>query len=136
MPNSTNRKLDFTQLIGAQFGDRGRGPWLFDCWGIVFAVRALAGKWTPDYDVSFTDQDGVARCVKNTKDQGIFMKVHGRPQALDIVEFKPIDRRLHFGVMINNSIFLDIRDDGAGVKPNRADNFWMKHLIAGFWRDR
>ena len=126
---------DFSALIGAEFEDRGRGPWRFDCWGLVMGVRALAGKHTPDYEGSFRDQGAAASRLSEGKHLQLFIPI-SRPQIFDIVEFKPLDGYLHFGVMINDCAFLEIRDDGAGARMSRIDNDMNRRLIAGFWRDR
>lgn len=120
-------------LIQKPFAPRGRGPAAFDCWGLVIWVRALGGKATPDYAVHHADAAGVAACAGAAKDAGAFSPVE-RPKVFDVVEFKPVDGFLHFGVMIDRKTFLDVTDDGAGVKPNRIDNPWMEDRIAAFWR--
>lgn len=122
-------------LSGKPFRQRGRGPDGFDCWGLVIWVRRLGGLTTPDYDIHYADVPGVAEAVDTVKAEAWFEPVTGSPACFDVVEFKPGESgELHFGVMIDRVTFLDVTDDGAGVKPNRIDNPWNSTRIAGYWR--
>lgn len=142
MWTSTSRGVDLQPadleaLIGRPFRDGGRGPEAFDCWGLVIRVRGLGGLATPDYDCSFRQPAEVSAAARQAKAERLFMPVpEGAARACDIVEYKPVDGHLHFGVMIDGVSFLEIVDDGAGVRLNRLDNTWTRAFIAGVWRDR
>lgn len=126
-------EINFLALIGAGFEDRGRGPRRFDCWGLVMAVRALGGLHTPDYDASYRDMQGAAACADDEKRRNRFFQV-GQPRVYDIVEFKPVEGNLHFGVMIDFHQFLEITNDGAGVRPGHIWTPINRQRISRYWR--
>ena len=56
----------FADLIGIPFAWKGRGPDLFDCYGLIEKVEDRNGRIVPDYD-SPTVMDQVHTCIEQNK---------------------------------------------------------------------
>jgi cell wall-associated NlpC family hydrolase len=122
----------FHDLIGKPFSEMGRGPDSYDCWGLVMAVGNRLGIQLQDYGTEYWDEVGVRNQYREHAPE--FDKVEV-PQAGDIVVYKEVDGKLHFGIMIDQYHFLQANRN-IGVGKTRWDSPLTIQLIEGFYRCR
>jgi hypothetical protein len=123
--------VDLSGLSEKQFGDLGRGPIIYDCWGYVIEVRNRYGLYTPDYgEIHYWEKEKIINYVNTPID---FYKISGNPEDGDIAVFKEMDNKFHFGVVIQTYYIIHI-GPVMGVRKNRWDHPVFKQLIEGFYR--
>lgn len=122
------------KYVGLKFGDKGRGPTEFDCWGIVqWVYRHELGIVLPDfmnYD-SVTNDVQVEACVRETRETD--WTRHDKGQLFDVVLFNIYGKPLHVGLVVANGIFLHAPEEDFTRIERYTDRHWNKR-VEGFYR--
>jgi probable lipoprotein NlpC len=119
---------------GLKFGDRGRGPTEFDCWGLVkWVYQNELGIGLPDYLTydTVTNDVEVGRTVEAGRLDGWIQA--SIPQAFDVVMFKIYGKPLHVGLVATPQRFLHAPEEDYSRVEYLTDRHW-KNRIEGFYR--
>ena len=114
--------------------DGGREPATgLDCWGLVLAVRARMGLYTPDYTESAFNSEAVGRAALVGLASGDWVDCQPGPGAVVLMA---LDSNLpgviqHFGVCLDKRTFIQIIEEH-GVQAWPLDHPFFKHRIKGF----
>lgn len=123
-------KSEFDHLIGKPFGEYGRGPDCYDCWGVIIESGRLMGEDTPDYEyISHKESDKIWDKVRRHITEYDLVT---EPKKGDIILFKTIVGEAHFGRMINSYQFIQATEE-LGVHVSAIDGFY-RQLVKGFYR--
>ena len=126
----------WSNYIGLPFEDGGRGPYHYDCWGLLRAVYMdRLGIALPSYgEISARDLVRVARAMDAGKDDG-WLPVN-EPQALDVALMRSgSGGRLvvHVGVMVDTQRLLHVEQaTAAAVVP--VTHYTVSGRIVGYRR--
>lgn len=122
--------------IGLEYGDKGRGPRFYDCWGLVRLVyRNEAGIHLPAYDANYQasrDHIGVADLIES--EISAWRQVES-PAPLDLVILTIGGVPCHCGVAISEDEMLHVLQGCACVRERFASPRWANR-IEGFYRHR
>lgn len=58
--------LQYTDLLGKQFAYAGRGPHVYDCWGLCCEIYSRLGRVLPDYN-SASESEQIDAMIHNAK---------------------------------------------------------------------
>ena len=123
-------KSEFDHLIGKPFGEYGRGPDLYDCWGVVIESGKLMGEDTPDYsDISHNEADKVWGIVRKTLPE---YEQIDKPVRKAIVLFMHVDGTAHFGCLIDKRYMIHTNEELGCHISSVADGLYSK-LVKGFY---
>lgn len=126
---------DLISLIGAPFGDRGRGPDTFDCYGLVRHALGLLGRPVPpDHLGAYTgahDRRSVPQAFVSGLAQG-WQRLDG-PEPGAMVLLLIGGRPLHCGLVIDSDRFLHV-EEGKNAVIERLDSPKWANRIEGYWR--
>jgi cell wall-associated NlpC family hydrolase len=125
--------------VGKPFAKFGRGPDVFDCWGIVLDIyRQHLGLTLPEHDEIGPDNHrAVAQMMQQSLAHGPWLAVEP-PRALDVmVARRDMHSRYpgHVGVMIDPARVLHVWE-GRDVHVSRIGEASLRGLILGFYRHR
>lgn len=123
------------KYVGLKFGDKGRGPDEFDCWGLVRWVylqefRILLPDYLTDYK-SVNDDKAVKNTVISGMSDGwtkVVLPVDG-----DVVLFNIYGMPIHVGLVAGLDYFLHSPEDDFSRRERLSDRMW-KNRIEGFYR--
>lgn len=120
-----------TRLIGKQFKDGGRGPVLFDCWGLAIEAMKDFGYNLPDYAVSAFDCAAVGQIIGEERKawQQIEKPV---PGCVIVMRFGTAKNINHIGVYLGNEKFIHARDK-VGVCIEKITSPVFRSIIQGFY---
>ncbi len=101
----------WANYVGLPFEDGGRGPYSFDCWGLVREIYAdRLGVALPSYgEISARDLARIARTMGGAKDDG--WQAINVPRALDVVLMRSGRGGscvVHVGVMVDGRRVLHV----------------------------
>lgn len=120
-------------LVGKQFQDGGRGPDVYDCWGLAADVFRRCGTDLPDYKISCDASPEVSAQMSAERPNW---------QRCDVVKPVPSlivfsDRGLcaHCGVYIGNGRFIHAHERN-GVEIVSVNHPFWKNRIEGFYIPR
>lgn len=121
------------RFIGKRFADGGRGPHVYDCWGLVMAVFAEFGIRLPDFRISCFATRAVGRTVTGQKR---FWIKTSRPSvpALAVMAIDPDHPGVcnHCGVYVGGGKILHTtQKTGAVMTP--ADHPYWGSRIEGYY---
>lgn len=122
------------QFIGLKFGDKGRGPEEFDCWGLVrWIYQKQLQIALPDYLMydSVTNDDEVESVIRMGREEG--WEKFEKAKPLDVVLFNIYGRPLHVGVVINGDQFVHSPEDDFTRIEYYTARHWARR-IEGFYR--
>lgn len=119
----------YADLIGKPFAWGGRGPDVFDCYGIVRFVLQRTGVHIPDY--LSTDSGNVNGLTIMSE---IWKFTTSEREAGAIVTFK-MDRAIvtHIGLMLDFDRFIHITEQTSVVIEKLSSPLW-KRRAAGFYQ--
>lgn len=126
----------WADYIGLPFKDGGRGPYEFDCWGLVRDVyMGQLGIALPSYgEISARDLARIARTMEAGKDDG--WRIPPVPRPLDVVLMRSGQggaRVVHVGVMVDSHRLMHVEVAAAtAVVPIR--HFSVAGRILGYRR--
>lgn len=125
--------VDFNDLIGKPFADLGRGPYAYDCWGVVLEVNRRLGRALIDYGACchVWDPHGIMQSYFQAVGQFelVFDPIPG-----DVVVFRRIGRCLHFGVIVDKHHILHTCENTGIQKSCLYDPRMSKLVEKGFYR--
>ena len=122
---------EYSDLLGKRFEYYGRGPDVFDCWGLVREYCKRAGVLLPDH--SSTD-DPAEQAVGIKKDADTYYIKVDEPEIYDIVLFQVIPRFVtHCGVYVGSGRFLQVTAKSNVAVEELESPIW-KDKIRGFYR--
>ena len=118
-------------LIGQPFRYGGRGPDMYDCYGLCIEIyRRLGGKKLPDYH-STDDIWLIHQQVLQGKE--IFSQIaKPEPYCFVLFELKP-PYATHIGIMLDDVRFIHIQMKKF-VCIERIDSFLWKSRVKGFYK--
>ena len=117
-------------LIGKPFADGGRGPELFDCWGLVIEVMRRHGISLPDYQISALAFDRIGEEIE--RQRPIWKRLDGPiDPCLVVVRFNSSCPN-HCGVYLGSGQFIHAREK-AKVCIDRINSPAWAHRIEGFY---
>jgi len=124
-------KSEFDDLIGKPYGEFGRGPDFYDCWGSVCEAGKRMGENTPDYkDISYLNLRGVLKAIKEMTVLPEYELII-KPERRAIVMFKIIGGWAHFGRMIDKRYFIHATEE-LGVHISSINGFYGP-LVKGLY---
>jgi NlpC/P60 family len=120
----------YADMVGKQFADGGRGPDVYDCWGVLQEVLRRMGQYPTDYP---SRPDLLLRIVSDEWEQI-------RPDKLlpgDGILLQSINHRYqwHIGVAVDSWNMLHARE-GVGVCVERIQSPAHQRRLLGFYRYR
>lgn len=127
------------KYIGLEYSDKGRGPFKFDCWGLVKHIERMENSVElPDfrdlYQTSVRDPSVPAAFAQGASDAQKFTRLSGEaPQAFDIVVLNIAGRAAHCGVMVSATHFLHIHA-GTGSCIDAVSSPRWAQRVEGFYR--
>ncbi len=125
--------IRFTDLLGKEFAWGGRGPDVYDCYGLVIETRKRAGLPMPDDYASSSDKSEINTAIHDGSRAHNFVQLPG-PRPFCLVTFRIHPRfSTHIGMVLADCRrFIHIqRRMRAGVE--RLDSQVWKNRITGFW---
>lgn len=125
------------KYVGLRFGDKGRGPDEFDCWGLVRWIYLHEFKiLLPDYLSGYstiTEDSEVERTVLNGRDDG-WIRVD-KPEPGAAVLFNVYGKPIHIGIATWGDHFLHSPEDDFSRQERLSDRMW-RNRIEGFYVHR
>lgn len=126
----------WSEYVGLPFQDGGRGPHVYDCWGLVVRIyRDQLGVTLPSYgEISARDLVRIARAMEAGKDDG-WQEITS-PKALDVVLMRSGrggQRVVHVGVMVDAQRVLHVEEAAAAAVVPVA-HFSVAGRIIGYRR--
>jgi cell wall-associated NlpC family hydrolase len=118
---------DWVDLIGVPFQYGGRGPEIFDCYGLVIEMYRRRGRWLPDYR-SPSDQAEIAALMGCAS---IGFRLRLEPTPSSIVMLRVSGLACHVGYMLDEERFLHTWERSGGVVVERLEN-WRRR-VTGFY---
>jgi len=124
--------IDLNQYIGKPFEIGGRGPAVYDCYGLTKAVAAARSYWLPEQ----VTPDAVAmRLAMFEKIACPFLAGVVRPRPWAIVAFDYRWRGLHIGTMTAEpGRFIHVGSDTGRVIVSRLADPKYDRFVYGFYR--
>lgn len=123
------------KYVGLKFGDKGRGPDVFDCWGLVrWIYMNEFDVVLPDYMGGYstvTDDAAVERSVLSGINDG-WSRVDN-PVDGDVVLFNIYGKPVHVGMVAGQDYFLHSPEDDFSRRERLSDRMW-KNRVEGFYR--
>ena len=125
---------DVNDLIGKQFQSGGRGPNVYDCYGLVREVYHRHGIDLPDYSIAADACQQIEGQIEEEKTSGKWIQID-EPEIPCLVLLRcHVDFVQHLGVYVGAGKFLHIREEKEkGVVVNRLDDPLWKKRFRGFW---
>lgn len=126
-------EVRYDDLIGLPFKENGRGPDVYDCYGVAIEVNRRLGKEIPDYAILVAQVvEVIQQEVDNHKHE--FMRV-SKPEPGDIVLIRSEPGSGdHFGVIVGRSVFLHASARTGDVHRVRLDHPFYRDRIEGIYR--
>lgn len=118
--------IDVRHLIGAPYKWGGRGPEIYDCWGICIEIYKMGGVILPDEDCDGSDE---SRKVCTAIHESSFVEVDYSQYCLAKFAIGP---NWHGGVMINETDCIQSREK-TGCAVIRINEFPWKTAFQGFY---
>ena len=110
--------IDYNDLIGKPYKEKGRGPDGYDCYGLCIEVCKRFGTALPEMSDML---------------ESLFLPV-SQPIPGDLVLVTNVGEK-HAGVMIDDTLFLQVVATGRrGVHCMRIDHPWVSGRIEGYYR--
>lgn len=128
--------IDFNDMIGKPFINRGRGPEGYDCWGVVREIYRRCGVEIPDYSLSADACRQIQKTVNDERsilDNWYEIKEPQTP-CLILIKAHPAFTQ-HLGVYAGRGKFLHARKDTGVVAEKLTSPLWSKK-IAGFYQHK
>lgn len=129
--------MDFTDLIGVPFVNRGRDLNGLDCYGLVKEVFKRYGYNVPEYDALYTNYDDMCRINEiiqgNIKNYPWKEIAEPKVPCLIAIRFGSPDGMVnHTGVYIGGGRFIHTRER-IGVNIDRISSPAWRRVIVGFY---
>lgn len=119
---------ELEELIGVPFRYGGRGPDVFDCYGLIMHLHALQGVKLPDYR-SPTDQARIAALMATQL--GLWEEAKPEPGA--VIALRVLRGISHCGMLLENDRFVHTWERSGGVCIERMNEEW-KPRVLGYYR--
>lgn len=123
--------IELNDLIGKPFGDKGRGPDYYDCYGLTMEIYRRFGKSIPNYSISAEACVEITSAIQTAKQNDVWKKLDSLQIPCIVLIKANIQFTQHFGVVINRMQFMHIRNYGVCVE--RLDSPLWKRKIEGFY---
>ena len=99
----------------------GRGPDVFDCWGLLRAVyHERTGIALPEWTIDNPARANVSRIITSHRDKGHAMEV-SQPQDLDIVMVAKASKCFHVGLYIAGGVLHSSKSLGSSTYERLND---------------
>lgn len=136
--------------VGTPYGDRGRGPDAYDCWGLVQTVFAVQygialPSYADDYPASVAGEaieaviDRECRAwhavVEKVGNEPIPATARQRAREGDVVVLRVLGRRMHCGVALDGDRFVHVLFGSQGCVERMSDRLWERR-VEGIYRHR
>jgi cell wall-associated NlpC family hydrolase len=130
--------LNFNDLIGKPFKDGGRGPDVYDCWGLTREIFKRYGYDLPDYQISSSDPEGIAGRAGMDLNQNIsgpatwkkeFFLLPDKPYLVTFQMREP-GKITHVGTYIGDGRVIHILE-GKTVSVERVSKY--QNFIEGYY---
>ena len=120
-------KIDFNRWVGFPYRDLGRGPDVYDCWGLVVAVYETVGIRLPSYSdeyVTAEDRDAIAALISGKLSP--WREIEERDvRPLDGVLVNMAGYERHIGIVVKRGYMLHT---GFGIVESRIERYDALHL--------
>lgn len=121
--------FDYTYLLDKRFKYGGRGPDVFDCYGLAIEIYKVHGIDLPDFGLIIQSHE-IHTQVESAK--SLFIPTE-KPTFLSIAAFQIIPRYItHIGVMLDRKRFIHIMRD-TKVSVENIHSLEWKCKIRGFF---
>lgn len=123
----------FDDLIGKAFKDGGRGPDVYDCWGLVLEVWRRFGVELPDYRISAFEEAVIDSQIRAERPKWIRQEWPAvSAPSMIVIRFRSQAWANHCGVYLGEGRFIHAREK-TGAHVDRVENpLWFKR-IDGFY---
>lgn len=127
----------WNNYVGAEFDEKGRGPEVFDCWGLLQFVYAndhpkkhILPSYIECYE-STNDRAALAKVIEGEK-QNRWREVDV-PQEFDAILLRMRGVPMHVGLVTKKGHMLHCAQ-GIGTVHERFDSIRWRDKILGFYR--
>jgi Cell wall-associated hydrolases (invasion-associated proteins) len=121
--------INISDLIGKPFANGGRGPEVFDCYGLVRETYHRLGIELPEL---FIDCFDIEKINNEYQLQSKHLIRLDKPELYCIVAMRNSSPFVnHFGVYLGNHEFIHALD-GSGTCITSTDHIYWKRTIAGY----
>ena len=122
--------FSYIDLLGKKFKYGGRGPEVYDCWGLCREVYRRLGIDVPDFQSS-SDFSEIHQKILQGKE---LLEQLNEPEPYCMVFFTLRPPYVtHIGIVLNPPYFIHILEKSE-VAVERLDSITWKKRIAGFYR--
>ena len=111
-------EIDFSDLIGCKYGFRGRGPTVYDCYGLVLEVERRYGHCMPDYD--YKESGMLASLAMQVIASGKAKRIPAPVPGSMIMFENARGVNVHIGVYVGDGMFIHCTMVG-GVRLERLE---------------
>ena len=130
--------LDYTDLIGTKFVNRGRNVKEgLDCYGLVMEVYKRYDITIPEYNADFNDSRKISGIIKQEAQKSCWQRADATdlpvPCIVAIRFGVPKGIVNHTGVYIGNGKFIHTREN-IGVCVDRINSLAWSRCIEGFYK--
>ncbi len=116
----------YLDLLGKPFVEGGRGPFFYDCVGLMLELHRRMGHRMPEWA---SDPEEVPRAMS------LFETVT-EPRPGDCVLLRSPDPGWHVGVLVTPTLMLHARSEAGVLVESIARAPWKNHVEAYFrWRN-
>jgi len=117
--------MSYSDLIGAPFRYGGRGPDVFDCYGLVrFLYFQRTGVWPVDH---ISPEDGCGAKITAMMVGDLYLWEECQLEAGAVLLFK-VPGNLHVGTYMGDGRFIHTWEKSGGVTIERLED-WEKRLM-------
>lgn len=123
--------FEYKDLLGKKFEYGGRGPEVYDCYGLVKEIYSRRGIELPEFQSS-SEPSIIQNLINDGK---TFFEELEKPEPFCLITFKIHPRYTsHIGIMLDDHIhFLHIMKK-TGVSIERIDDPCWRKRITGFFK--
>ena len=126
-----------SKFVGKPFREGGRGPDVYDCWGIVWATyKQILGVILPDYsEIGTNETISVTRQMQESISTGPWLRV-AAPQEFDVMVARRDPHSKypgHVGIMLDANRVLHVWRE-RDVHISRVAEPTLQGLILGYYR--
>lgn len=113
----------YDDLIGKRFQYGGRGPDVFDCYGLVKEMLSRQGHDVPDYN---SPSEGPKIIAMMLEKRQFWRETEWKPGAVAMMR---LNRNLHVGFILPHKKFIHTWDKSGGVTVEHAREW--EHRVVG-----
>ena len=115
--------IDTTNLVGKVFKYNGRGPEIYDCWGLVMEIYRRSGIELPDYNSPSAWKD-IADLM--SRELIRWQQIEEKPGA--VIGLRTNERMHHVGICLPFGKFIHA-SESKGMVAIESIRFWERNIV-------